>query len=237
MMLPILVTARMSSQRLPGKSLLALAGKPVLQWVVDHLNQVVTAGPVIVATSSDTEDDAIASWCERQGVRSHRGPLEDVARRLMQAARALGSDAFVRISGDSPLIDPAVVTHAVELFKLGGADLVTNVQRRTFPKGCSVEVIRTEILDSHLATCGREGDHEHVTTAFYRNPDIVRITNFSSGAAFGTIQLAVDTREDLLRLEPIMRQLAAAERHPGWRRIVDLYRAAASLPSNASSNV
>jgi spore coat polysaccharide biosynthesis protein SpsF len=184
----------MNSRRLPGKPLRDIAGKPLLQWVIESLEHVEGGAGVVVATSTDSRDDALADWCAARGCACYRGSLDDVAGRVLEAARARGAEAFVRVSGDSPLIDPVLVTQAIGMFRRGDVDLVTNVQQRTFPKGNSVEVVRISALESQLTRFGTQDDREHVTSVLYRHPEQVRIVNFASDAPAGQIQLSVDTR-------------------------------------------
>jgi spore coat polysaccharide biosynthesis protein SpsF len=198
-----------------------LAGKPLLQWVVDNLTGADEMAPVMVATSTHATDGPIAAWCAGQGVRCHRGPLDDVASRVMAAARSVNAEAFVRVSGDSPLIDPALVSQALKLFRAADVDLATNIQVRTFPKGFSVEVIRVAALDRHLQQFETGDDREHVTTVLYRHPDNLRMIGFTSGAALGELQLSVDTEDDFFRAERILQQLGGGK-HPGWRVIAEL---------------
>jgi spore coat polysaccharide biosynthesis protein SpsF len=222
-MIPIVVPARMNSQRLPGKPLRPMAGKPMLGWIVDRLNSIHGSNNVVIATSDQPHDDSIAKWCDDQVLDCYRGPLEDVARRLIGAARARGADAFVRVSGDSPLMDPALVTHAIRLFELDEVDLVTNVQTRTFPKGFSVEVIRIAPLERALARHGSGDDREHVTTALYRHPGDLRIVNFTSGMPVGDVQLSVDTEDDFRKVEWVLQQNDSISRPLDWRTAVEIF--------------
>lgn len=220
---PIFVPARMNSRRLPGKPLRVIAGKPLLHWLVDSLQHVGGAGSVVIATSDQPLDDAIATWCAERGVACHRGPLDDVAGRLIGAALRMGAEAFVRVSGDSPLMDPALVARAIKLFDVGNADLVTNVQQRTFPKGFSVEVISVAALQDHLSRHGGPSDREHVTTSFYAHPADVRIVNFTSGVAAGDVQLSVDDEEDFIRVERLLNHQRSGDRCLDWRQTYDLH--------------
>ena len=139
----VIIQARLSSVRLPGKVLRPLAGRPMLAQLVDRLKMAKRVGAIIVATSTETDDDAIARFCADMGVRCFRGPVADVAERLTEAAEDAGAEAFVRINGDSPLMCPAIVDAVIELYEAQDVDLATNVQTRTFPRGLSVEVIRS----------------------------------------------------------------------------------------------
>ena len=153
----------MKSARVPGKVLRQLAGRPLLGHLLDRL---CTLGmPLVVATSDDRSDDAIASFCVAEGVAVHRGPLDDVAARFVGAARERGIDPIVRVSGDSPLLDPAIVRRALELWEPGL--LVTNVRPRSFPTGQSVEVFELAALERAELT---PEAREHVTTHAPRAP-------------------------------------------------------------------
>jgi spore coat polysaccharide biosynthesis protein SpsF len=222
-MIPIVVPARMNSQRLPGKPLRPMAGKPMLGWIVDRLKSIDGSDGVIIATTVQPHDDSIAKWCDEQDLACYRGPLDDVAGRLIGAARACSANAFVRISGDSPLMDPALVAHAIRLFELDEVDLVTNVQTRTFPNGFSVEVIRIAPLERTLARHGSADDREHVTTALYRHPGDLRIVNFTSGMPVGDVQLSVDTEDDFRKVEWVLQQNDSISRPLDWRTAVEIF--------------
>jgi spore coat polysaccharide biosynthesis protein SpsF len=109
MSIGVIVQARMSSSRLPGKVLREVQGRALLGHLLDGLRQAKGPDTLLVATSVDPSDDAV--W---------RGPLDDVAARFLGAAEAASLDAAVRICADSPLLDPALVDQAVALFRLGG---------------------------------------------------------------------------------------------------------------------
>jgi spore coat polysaccharide biosynthesis protein SpsF len=217
MRLAILIQARMGSQRLPGKSLRDVAGRPMLAYVVERMQRCQTIRDVVVATSTSPEDDAIAAFCAAAGVECGRGPAEDVLARLLEIATDRGLDAFVRISGDSPLIDPELVDRGIRLFVAGESDLVTNVSPRSFPRGQSVEIVARQAL-ARLSRTDRSGEaREHVTPGFYRRPDQFRITNFVSPRDLSRIQLSVDTPEDFADFSA----LVAAMRRPHWQYGLD----------------
>src|SRR5207237_10689417 len=108
-------------------------------------------------------DDAIAGFCAELGVPCHRGPHDDVAGRLLEAAERAELHGFVRVNGDSPLLDQALVDRGVRLFAAGGRDLVTNVRPRSFPRGQSVEVIGSAALRAALPRLTAPGEREHGT--------------------------------------------------------------------------
>lgn len=217
-----IIQARLSSVRLPGKVLRDLCGRPLLGRVLDRLSNAKMLSNIIVATSNDGGDDAIADFCAAEGVRCYRGCLDDVADRLRQAAQREAADAFVRISGDSPLIDPALVDQAIQYYQLRESDLVTNVFVRSFPKGQSVEVLRFKVFEQLCDTYIRADQKEHVTKGFYENPYPFRIVNFTSGMQAGAFNLSVDTEDDFKRIETLIDTVP--DTTTGWRDLLASYQ-------------
>ena len=201
MQVAVVIQARMSSERFPGKVLAPLAGTPLLGHLLDRLSRY----RVVVATSTEQSDDPIANFCTERGAECFRGPLEDVAARIAGVVAATGVDAFVRVSADSPLLDPALVDRGVGLFSERAPDLATNVFPRTFPKGQSVEVVNARTFLAVEPELTDAADREHVTTFFYARPERFRIENFSADEDLSGVNLAVDTPEDLARLDALVR--------------------------------
>lgn len=217
----IIIQARMSSSRLPGKVLLNLAGRPMLDHLLDGLER--CGLDIVVATSTEADDLAIAEHCANRGTRCVRGPLANVADRFALAISELNCDAFVRISADSPLLDPALVDLAVEKFRQRTFDLVTNVQERTFPKGQSVEVVRSRTFLDALSTFSSAHDQEHVTPFFYANPDRFRIHNIRCDSLLGTLQTSVDTEEEMRAVEGVMEGLNKPHWEIGYLELAKLF--------------
>ncbi len=211
-MLGAIVQARMSSTRFPGKVLHRVKGKPLLQYLLESLGRCSGLDKVVVATSQEPSDDPVALFCQDFGTPCFRGPLKDVAQRFLEAARSNKFDAFVRVNGDSPLLDHRTVDRAVSLFLDGKYDLVTNTLKRTYPKGHSVEVVRFETFKMTYPRFRNDTDREHVTTFFYDHWKQFAIHNFESGKQFGAIQLSVDTPEDMRNFENIVSSM----KKPHW---------------------
>jgi spore coat polysaccharide biosynthesis protein SpsF len=226
-----IIQARFSSQRLPGKVLRPLCGKPLLAHLVDRLRRCTTLDLVGVATSTEPSDDAVAEFCAGAELACYRGSLDDVLGRISSAAQIFELDGVVRLSGDSPLLDPSLVSHAVRLFRQGGLDLVSNVQVRSFPKGQSVEIISAEALAQAADKARGAAEREHVTPFLYAHAELFRIRNLVARVARPTLQLSIDTAEDFARIEEILTAAGArADR-------LDLEEAAELAESLAAENV
>lgn len=201
----ILIQARMTSARFPGKVLAPLCGRPVIAHVIDRLRMVAGADRVILATSREESDDPLATYAKTcLGADVFRGDLDNVVERFQACLNDAPCEWFIRISGDSPVIDHELV--ALLLDRAGAdVDLVTNVGVRTFPPGQSVEVIRTStFLDLEAATLD-EDEQEHVTLHYYRRPGQYRIRNVkSSDPSIAERRLVVDCVADLEALSRIL---------------------------------
>jgi spore coat polysaccharide biosynthesis protein SpsF len=224
----VVVQARMSSARLPGKVLATVAGRPLLGYLLERLALARRPDSTIVATSDEPGDDPVAAFASDSGVRVHRGALADVAGRFAAVAEWFELDALVRVSGDSPLLDPAIVDRAVELYEVGGVDLVTNVFPRSFPVGQSVEVLSRAALERVLAETADPEDREHVTRWAYANQDRYRILNFVHERDASGVRLAVDSPEDLRRIERIVAAMSAPHTEYGLPELLRLEREGAA---------
>src|SRR5271168_3505243 len=121
----------MSSSRLPGKVLLPLAGEPMILRQIERVARAARIDRLVVATSENPSDDGLAAVVARSGVRVHRGPLRDVLARFIGALDAHGpAEHVVRLTGDCPLADPAVIDATIEHVTAAGADYGSNTPPR-----------------------------------------------------------------------------------------------------------
>ena len=200
------IQARMSSRRLPGKVLLSLRGKPMIQYVMDSVRKAKEVDEVVLATSDETSDDLVADFGARQGAMVVRGPLDDVAGRFLLAASQSNADGIVRICGDSPLLDYRIIDRCARLFRAGDWDMVSNRIPRTFPPGCTVEVIGHLVLQKIYPSMIVE-DREHVTSALYQNQS-VSIQPVICDSDLSGNPLVVDSAEDFALVEQIFEKMS-----------------------------
>ncbi|WP_445492872.1 cytidylyltransferase domain-containing protein [Rhodopseudomonas sp. RCAM05734] len=204
------VLARLDSRRLPGKALLELNGRPLIQYAFDACAATAGIDVTVLATSDRAEDDPLAAYAEAHGIGCFRGDLDDVAGRFLGALEFYNLDGALRFNGDSPLNRPALLGRAVSVFRGGDWDLVTNVPGRTFPFGISVEVVGASIMKAACAAMTDNLHREHVTKFFYDMPQFARtfhIVNELQGMT--GLQLAVDDVADMERVGWILRRLPA----------------------------
>jgi spore coat polysaccharide biosynthesis protein SpsF len=200
----VFVQARMSSRRFPGKVLAPLAGRPMIDHVLERCGGAFGADRVVLATSREESDDALAAHVRALGANVFRGDLGDVVARFQGCLAVYPCEWFVRISADSPLIDPRLIARVADR-REPGLDLVTNVRPRTFPPGQSVEVINARRFAAMDVATLTEEEREHVTLVFYNHPERYRLRNVASRDPLLAQQhLAVDTREELQAVEALL---------------------------------
>ena len=204
----------MTSRRLPGKVMADFAGRPLVGQVVSGVRAATGLDQIVLAVSDDPSDEPLVRFAEESGIACVRGDLDDVAKRVIDAGSAFGADGIVRICGDSPLLDPEIITASVALFRSLGPDLVSNVMPRTFPKGQSVEVIRLDTLRREWSRGMSAEEREHVTLRFHAQSERFSIVRIVRTPSDEQLQLSVDTPDDLARLSRIATRLGVSERRP-----------------------
>jgi len=201
----IIVQARLNSERLPGKVLKEIAGKPMLKWIIERLKNTKLKSQIIIATSDQRTDDLIDIFAKKEGISCFRGSLENVIDRFIKSCEKFNSPYFVRICGDSPLIDPKLIDRAISISKDNNFDIISNVEKRTFPKGQSVELVKLDSLKKLYQEDLSSNEKEHVTRGFYQRKNNYKIVNFkSSNKIFSKIQLSVDTKDDFKKIESLI---------------------------------
>src|ERR1700722_12217370 len=142
-MILAVLQARSSSTRFPRKVLDPLVGAPMILRQIERIRRAKRLDALVVATSEDASDDALASLCQGDGVAVYRGSLNDVLSRFIGAARRFGDPEWVvRLTGDCPLADPDVIDWVVDEALRVGADYASNSVVPTYPDGLDVEVMR-----------------------------------------------------------------------------------------------
>lgn len=229
-----ILQARMGSSRLPGKVLLDLAGKPMLQRVIERVRRALTANDLLVATTTDPADDPIAAFCAAQGIACYRGSTHDVLDRYYQAARPLQPQVIIRITADCPLIDPALIDQTVQLMTDNGS-LITDFAcnrlpppfTRSFPIGLDVEACTFAALKRAWKESTETFHREHVMPFLYEgvtlssakritahcllttglSPRGFRIAQLHHQPDYGSLRWTVDTPEDLAFMREIFARL------------------------------
>ncbi len=191
-----IIQARSNSKRFNKKVLFPIKGKLMIDRVILSVKKSKSISQLVVATSKNKSDDKLVAHLKKSKIKYFRGDLNNVAKRLVNAAKNFKYNYFLRISGDSPLIDCKIIDKAVKIFdKNNNFDIITNVFPRTFPKGQSVEIINVNTISNNLNKMNKS-QKEHVTQYFYKNSSNFSIKNFKSKKKL-KINFAVDEKKDI----------------------------------------
>jgi len=203
------IEARMESQRLPGKVLADIGGVPALTRLVRRLRLARRVDDIVLATTTNAADDALASWAVREGVAVYRGSEDDVLGRVVAAHQGRGSDIIVEVCGDTPLLAPELVDRAIEIYRSGVADVVTSTVRPSYPQGCDTQVFGFASLAEVARTVDDPAVREHVSLYFYEHPERYRIYHLEAPAScrLPEQRLQVDYPEDLALVREIYARL------------------------------
>lgn len=201
----IIVQARMSSTRFPGKVLADLHGAPMILRQLERLAR--SSARVAVATSIGRDDDPIADAAAGAGFTVVRGPLDDVLARYTLAAEQLDADPVVRITADCPLADPEIVDEMLARWPSSGADMLTNVSPPTYPDGLDVEIVSSAALRRAQQEITDPTEREHVTLHLHRHPESYRHEPWTISPDRSTERWTVDYPQDLEFVRAIYREL------------------------------
>ncbi|MBT9614052.1 MAG: glycosyltransferase family protein [Burkholderiales bacterium] len=204
-----IIQARMSSSRLPGKVLMPLAGKPVLEHVVRRIRACKTITKVVVATSTEHTDDAIQAWCEKEEVSHYRGSLDDVLDRYYQAAKTYQADVVVRITADCPALDPTIVDEVVTGFLAGGYDYYG--LSGEFPDGLDCTVFSFAALERAWREAKLKSEREHVGPYIEKHPELFKTGGLKKFEGLSHHRWTLDEPRDYEFLQAIFARLYREE--------------------------
>lgn len=202
----VIVQARMNSTRFPGKVLYEIKEKPVLQHILDSLLCCCSRSQIVVATSSHEFDNPIEGFCTETSITCFRGPLDNVAERFLGVLEKYLPEAFLRISGDSPLFDYRTIENACALWK-GELDVLTTVGGYQ-QSGMHVEFVRADTFRDAYPDFNLPGHYEHVTQYFYEHENSFRILRLKSPLPMNEkLKFSFDTPDDLRIIERVFNRM------------------------------
>lgn len=202
-----ILQARCSSSRLPGKVLKPILGKPMLARHIERLQRSRHIAPLVVATSTEPSDDPLAELCGHLGIACSRGSLADVLDRFYRAADPLHPEHLIRLTGDCPLADPAVIDACIDFHLAGDYDYTTNALQPTFPDGLDVEVFRFSCLAEAWSEATLTSEREHVTPFIHRRPERYRIGHYRQTPDLSWLRWTVDEPADFAMVEAVYQAL------------------------------
>lgn len=191
----VILQARTSSSRLPGKVLRTINGKPMIEWQIRRIRQS-SAEQIILATSFEREDDRLCEVVRELDIDVFRGSLSDVHSRFERIIENFNPPYFIRLTGDCPLVMPDLLDQMINHFETHNYDYLSNTQPPTYPDGLDIEIISSRaFLDYSKLELSAE-DKEHVTLGITKRPDLFNCSNYFSKKDLSTMRWTVDYEED-----------------------------------------
>lgn len=208
----VVVQARMSSSRLPGKVLFPILGESLLYRMIERLRRVKYPIDIVVATSTDETDKIIEVVCQDKHIEFYRGQLHDLLDRHYQVGLLTEADAVIKIPADCPLIDPKIIDKVIDFYLQheNQYDYISNLHPATYPDGNDVELMTFDALERAWQEGRRPLELEHTTPYFWENPDKFRIANIAweSGLDYSmSHRFTIDYYEDYQFIKRIFEEL------------------------------
>jgi len=209
----ILITqARTGSTRLPGKILKEVQEKSLLEIHIERLKKCNNVSEIIVATTTNIEDEVIYNKSIELGVNSSRGSESDVLDRFYKSVEYKNPDWIVRVTSDCPLIDPKLVDDVIAFTIKNNKDYVTNTLIESFPDGQDVEVFKFTALETAWKNAKLLSEREHVTPYIRNNSDykdgtLFTAINYPCHTDFSKIRMTVDEMKDFELIEILINKL------------------------------
>lgn len=191
-----IVQARMGSNRLPGKSMRSIVGIPMIGVLLSRLSRSSEIDQIVVATSTNAENDVLVEYVENLGFSCFRGSEDDVLSRFLGVTELISSDLIVRITGDCPLVDPRLVDALIREYERLNIDYISNIAPPTFPDGLDIEVFSVAALRKSASITNSKYDHEHVTPHL-RLSGQFKTSNYINFKDMSGLRWTVDELEDL----------------------------------------
>jgi glutamate-1-semialdehyde 2,1-aminomutase len=214
-----IVQARMGSTRLPNKVMKLIGGKPMIEILLARLARSKKINQIVLATSSNQINDLLVKHVSKLGYLCYRGSEQDVLDRYYQAAKSVGADLVIRITGDCPLIDSDLVDELIDFFESKKTDYVSNLNPPTYPDGLDVEVFTFEALEIASKNATSKFDREHVTP-YIRGAACFIKASLANSDDLSALRWTVDEPADFKVVDQIFEHF-----YPniffGWTQVLD----------------
>lgn len=218
-----IIQARIGSKRLPGKAMLILQNKPILEHIINFLKFSKKIDQIVVATTNLSEDIEIVNLSKKLGISYFCGDSENVLNRYLECAKKFSADIIVRITSDDPLIDSEIVDKIIEKHIRSKSDYSSNVLQQTYPIGfSSCEVFNFSILEQLSREHNYPENREHVTHHLRKHYRRYNTTNISAPKSLQrpSWRLTIDYIDDYNLMKKIFENLYVSNQSISYEKLV-----------------
>jgi len=202
----IIIEARMSSSRLPGKVMLEVLGKPLLEHLINRLNRLKKINRIIVATTKKKTDEKIINLAKRLSINYFRGSENDVLGRVVSAGKKYNVKNVINITSDCPILDTQILNRMICIFEKNKFDCVSNSFVRSYPDGMDATICKFNAL-KYSDKFGKTPEYrEHTTLFIHHNPKIFKTKNYKARGYlyWPQLGLTLDEKNDYLLIKKII---------------------------------
>ena len=201
-----IIEARMASNRLPGKVMLKVNRKPMIEYLIDRIKRVKKIKKIIIATTKNLSDNILVDCCKKNEINYFRGSENDVLKRVFLAAKKYKLKTVVLITGDCPIVDVGIISHIINTYLKNKTDYASNSHLRTYPDGMDVQVFSFKTLAKANKKAKSRLEREHVTLQIRRNPKLYKTIHITApnNLYWPELGLTLDEKEDYVLLKKII---------------------------------
>ena len=207
----VVLQARMSSTRLPGKVMAQINGHPMIYWEISRISKAKLVNKIIVAISDQSSDDILADYLDSIHQEYIRGSLDNVLSRYVKAEEIYNPSAIIRLTADCPIVMPELIDQYLEIFHKEDLEYLSNTIELSYPDGLDIEIIAPGIFKKLLEFSLSKEEKEHVTLGIYSRKDKFRTYNVSNKTNISQFRWTVDTSDDLAFVKSIYAHFESKE--------------------------
>ena len=217
----LIIQARMSSKRLPGKIMLKLGNLSVIEFIYSRLKKSKKIDAILVATTKNKSDDILCNLLSKKNINFFRGSENDVLKRFYDASTLYKAKNIIRITADCPLVDHRMLNDMIDVYeKKGQIDYLSNSNPPTFPDGLDIEIFNKKSLDKIYKSRKNKYDKEHVTPLF-KKLKIFKIFNYANKIDYSNERWTLDEQDDYLLIKKILKKMNHSVNFK-WSDIINL---------------
>jgi len=232
----VVVQARMSSTRLPGKTMAIVNGKPIIYWQIKRILKSKNSIELIVATSDDKSDDPLADYLESEAISVYRGSLNNVYSRYRNIVKNSTKGIIVRSTADCPFFMPDLLDTMLASFVNSSLDYLSNTLIPTYPDGLDIEIFKASSLLDLDSNPMSDREIEHVTYGIYSNPGKFKTMNFPNVEDLSDLRWTLDHPQDLEFVIEVYNFFKGRELDFKMHDLLDLLAKNADLKSKIPGN-
>jgi len=224
-MILAIIQARVGSSRLPGKVMMQIVDKPVIEHVYLRTLRSQLIDDVIIATSTNVENQRLINHLDSLKIKHFRGYEDDVLGRFIQVIDKYNlqiDDSIVRITADCPLIDANIIDQVIKLHIENRNDYTSNTLIRSYPDGLDCEVVKVKLLKDIVGYPLNKSHKEHVTSYIVENKHMFKTQNLLNILDHSNLRWTLDTIEDFRYIEKVFKKLYPQNNKFGYLEIMEI---------------